>query len=73
MQRCVLSTSGMSEIAACPPTSVAEDPSALGLPVGTSGEESACQCRRKKETWVRSLGQEDPPGVGNGTHPSILV
>ena len=31
----------------------------LGFPGGASGKEPACQCRRY-ETWVRSLGQEDP-------------
>ena len=29
------------------------------LPGGTSGQEPTCQCRRC-ETWVQSLGQEDP-------------
>ena len=67
MQRCVLSTSAMSEIAACSPSSIPEDPSVFCLSVGASGEESACQCRRKKEMWVLSLDWEDPPGVGNGT------
>ena len=33
--------------------------------IGTSGKESACQCR-KHETQVLCLGQEDSPRVGNG-------
>ena len=27
----------------------------------------------KQETWVRSLGREDPPEEGTATHYSILV
>ena len=34
-----------------------------GFPGGTSGKESACQCKRHK----RPLGQEDSPGEGQGT------
>ena len=26
-----------------------------------------------RDTWVRSLGQEKPPGEGNGTHSSSLA
>ena len=26
-----------------------------------------------QETWVQSLGWEDPPGEGNGYHSSILA
>ena len=37
----------------------------LLLSIGTSGKESACQCR-KHETQVLSLGREDSPRVGNG-------
>ena len=25
-----------------------------------SGKESACQCNKMQETWVQSLGPEDP-------------
>ena len=39
---------------------------------GASGKEPTCQCR-KQETWVRSLGQEDPPEEGMATHSSILA
>ena len=42
------------------------------FPDGASGNESACQCRRY-ETWVRSLGQEDPLEEGMATHSSILA
>ena len=43
------------------------------VPGGTSGKERACQCRRHKETWVRSLGQEDPLEEAMATHSSILA
>ena len=44
----------------------------LGFPGGASGKEPDCQCR-KRETWVQSLGQEDPPEEGMATHSSILA
>ena len=40
---------------------------------GTTGKELACQCRRHKETWVRSLGWEDPLEEGMETRSSILA
>ena len=43
----------------------------LCLPVDTSGKEPACQCRRHKEMWIQSLGQEDPLEEGMATHSSI--
>ena len=43
-----------------------------GFPGGASGKESAGQCRRRKETLVQSLGQEDPLEEGMATHSSIL-
>ena len=36
----------------------------------TSSKEPACQCRRH-ETWVRSLGREDPLEEGMATHSSV--
>ena len=42
------------------------------IPGGTSGKESACQCRRH-ETWVRVLGLEDPLEKERATHSSILA
>ena len=39
----------------------------------TGGKEATCRCRRCKETWVPSLGQEDPLEEGMTTHSSILV
>ena len=51
--------------------SISEGQSA-GFPGGSSGKESTCQCRRH-ETWVRSLGSEDPPEKGMATHTSILA
>ena len=44
-----------------------------GFPGGASGEESACQCRRTKRMWVRSLGREDPLEEEMATHSSILA
>ena len=37
-----------------------------------SGKEPACQCRRH-ETWVPSLGWEDPLEEGMATHSNILA
>ena len=42
------------------------------LPIGTSGEELACQCRKDK-AWVPSLGGDDPLEKGMATHSSILA
>ena len=41
------------------------------FPGSTSGKEFACQCKRCKETRVRSLGWEDSPEEGMATHSSI--
>ena len=43
-----------------------------GFPGDASGKEPACQCWRH-ETWVQSLGQEDPLEEGMATHSSILA
>ena len=37
-----------------------------------SGKESVCQCKEIQETWVPSLGWEDPLKEGAATHSSIL-
>ena len=42
------------------------------FPDGANDKEPACQCRRH-ETWVPSLGQEDPLEEGMATHSSILA
>ena len=42
-----------------------------GLPKWLSGKKPTCQCRRR-ETWVQSLGQEDPLKEGMATLSSIL-
>ena len=42
-------------------------------PRGNRGKESPCQCRKCKETQVRSLGWEDPLEEGLATHPRILT
>ena len=44
----------------------------MGFPGTASGKEPACQCRRH-ETWVWSLGWEDPLEKGVATHSSILA
>ena len=51
-----------------------------GLPLcGLTGKESACKKKKKKnlpamqETWVQSLGWEDPLEKGKATHSSILA
>ena len=44
----------------------------MDLPGGTSGKESACQCKRR-EMWVQSLGPEDPLEEGTATHCSTLA
>ena len=41
----------------------------LGFPSGSESKASAC----KQETWVQSLGQEDPLEKGMVTHSSILA
>ena len=43
----------------------------MGFLGGTSGKEPTCQCRRH-ETWVWSLGWEDPLEKGMAIHSSIL-
>ena len=45
---------------------------ALVFPGGASGKEHACQGRRP-ETWVRSLGRDDPLEEGVATHSSTLA
>ena len=42
------------------------------FPGSASGKESACQCRRH-ETWVRSLGWEEPLEKEIATHSNILA
>ena len=42
------------------------------FPGGASGKEFTCQYKRH-ETWVRSLGQEDPLEEGMATLSSILA
>ena len=44
-----------------------------GFPGGASGEEPTCQHRRLKETWARSLGQENPLEESMATHSTILA
>ena len=43
-----------------------------GFPGGASSKEPTCQYRRQ-ETWVQSLGEEDPLEEGTATHFSILA
>ena len=41
----------------------------MGFPGGSEGKESACNA----ETWVQSLGWEDPLEKEMATHSSILA
>ena len=41
----------------------------IALVCGSAGKESTCNV----ETWVQSLGWEDPPEKGKATHSSILA
>ena len=43
--------------------------SILGLPCGLAGKETTC----KRETWVQSLGWEEPLEKGKATYSSILA
>ena len=45
------------------------EPTKLGFPGGPDGKDSA----HKQETWVQTLGWEDPLEKGMATHSSILV
>ena len=44
----------------------------MGFPGGASGREPAGKCRRH-ETWVPSLGEQDPVEEEGATHSSILA
>ena len=44
-----------------------------GFPDGSDGKESVCQCLSMQETWVQSLGREDPLEKEMATHSSILA
>ena len=52
---------------------VIKDTLYMGFPSGASGKESVCQCRRHKELWIQSLGQEDPLEEDMATHSRILA
>ena len=45
----------------------------MGFPGSASGKELACQCRKHNETWVQSLGWEDPLEEEMALHSSILA
>ena len=45
----------------------------LGFPGGTSGEEPACQCKRREGPLVQSLDPDDPLEEGMATHSSTLA
>ena len=55
-----------------PFTSLCWHMSLFGLPGGASGKEPGCQCWRH-ETWVWSLGRENPLEEGMATHCSIFA
>ena len=44
-------------------------PAFIGFPGGSDGKESACNV----ETWIRSLGWEDPLEEGTAPHSSVLA
>ena len=44
----------------------------MGLP-GDSAGKNTLAMQESQETWVRSLGQEDPLEKGMATHSSILA
>ena len=44
-----------------------------GFPGGASGNEPTCQCRRRKEAPVQSLGLEDPLEKVTATHSTVLA
>ena len=44
----------------------------VSFPGGASGKEPACQCRRN-ESWIQSLGQEDPLEEDTATHSTIAA
>ena len=46
--------------------------SIYGFPDGATGKKPTCEYRRH-ETWVQSLGQEDPLEEEMRTHSSILA
>ena len=41
----------------------------LGFPCGSAGKESPAM----RETWVQSLGREDPLEKGMATHSGVLA
>ena len=45
----------------------------MNFPGGASAKEPVCQCRRREETEVQSLGGEDPLEEGMASHSSILA
>ena len=45
----------------------------MGLPRWGSGKESYLSMQEAQETWVRSLGWEDPLEKAVATHSSVLA
>ena len=54
------------------PIFIIRDCLAVGFLGGLVGKESACNAR-EQETWIQSLGQEDPLKEDMATHSSILA
>ena len=48
------------------------NPATLGFPRGLAVKNPPMM-QKMQETWVQSLGQEDPPEEGMATHSSILA
>ena len=45
----------------------------LGIPRWQGGKRVCLQMQGTQETWIQSLGWEDPLEEGMATHPSILA
>ena len=53
--------------------SLQEASGTVGFPGGTSGKEPTCQCGKRNEMWVWSLGWKDPLEEDTATHSTILA
>ena len=45
----------------------------MGFPGGTGSKEPHLPLQETQESWVQSLGQEDPLKEGMATHSSLLA
>ena len=49
------------------------DTSDVGFPGGSVGQKTCLAMRETQETWVQSLGREDPLEKGIATHSNVLA